>query len=106
MPVLDGHLLCVSLRLQRAVSPVEVAEELDGFRGRIAGLDLPSAPDNPITVLDHDEPPTPRRHAGAGGGMTVTVGRIDVARYTTSGWWRWSTTPSAAPPVRPSSTPS
>jgi aspartate-semialdehyde dehydrogenase len=76
VPVLDGHLLCVSLRLQRAASPNEVAEELAAFRGRIAGLDLPSAPDNPITVLDRDEPQTPRRHAGAGGGMTVTVGRI------------------------------
>ena len=76
VPVLDGHLLCVSLRLRQAASPVEVAEELAAFRGRIAGLDLPSAPDNPITVLDGDEPPTPRRHAGAGGGMTVTIGRI------------------------------
>lgn len=76
VPVLDGHLLCVSLRLRQAASPIEVAEELAAFRGRIAGLDLPSAPDNPITVLAGDEPPTPRRHAGAGGGMTVTVGRI------------------------------
>ena len=76
VPVLDGHLLCVSLRLRRAASPIEVADELTAFRGHIASLDLPSAPDDPITVLDHDEPPTPRRHAGAGGGMTVTVGRI------------------------------
>ena len=76
VPVLDGHLLCVSLRLRRAASPIEVAEELSGFRGRIADLDLPSSPQNPITVLAGDDPPTPRRHADAGDGMTVTVGRI------------------------------
>jgi aspartate-semialdehyde dehydrogenase len=76
VPVLDGHLLCVSLRLRRAASSAEVADELATFRGRIAGLDLPSAPETPITVLAGDEPPTPRRHAWAGGGMTVTVGRI------------------------------
>jgi len=76
VPVLDGHLLCVSLRLRRAASAAEVAVELAAFRGGIASLDLPSAPENPIAVLAGDEPPTPRRHAGVGGGMTVTVGRI------------------------------
>lgn len=76
VPVLDGHLLCVSLRLRRAASPTDVAEELEAFRGHISGLDLPTAPDHPMTVLAGDEPPTPRRHADAGAGMTVTVGRI------------------------------
>jgi aspartate-semialdehyde dehydrogenase len=76
VPVLDGHLLCVSIRLRHAASPEEAAAELADFRPRIADLDLPSAPERPISVLGGDEPPTPRRHASVGEGMTVTIGRI------------------------------
>jgi aspartate-semialdehyde dehydrogenase len=76
VPVLDGHLLCVSVKLKREASPDEVGECLRAFRSAIAGLGLPSAPEHPIQVLDDGEPPRPRLHAGAGAGMTVTVGRI------------------------------
>ena len=41
VPVLDGHLLCIALRLGREASPVEVSECLQRFRGAIDGLDLP-----------------------------------------------------------------
>jgi aspartate-semialdehyde dehydrogenase len=76
VPVLDGHLLCIALRLGREASPLEVSECLQRFRGAIDGLDLPSAPEHPIQVLGDGEAPRPRLHASAGAGMTVTVGRI------------------------------
>jgi aspartate-semialdehyde dehydrogenase len=76
VPVIDGHLLCVSVRLGREASPEEAIEALAGFRGEIADLGLPSAPERPIQVLADGEPPRPRLHAAAGDGMTVTVGRV------------------------------
>ena len=49
---------------------------MDGFRGRPQELRLPTAPERPVRVADGTDRPQPRRDAMAGGGMTVTVGRI------------------------------
>ncbi len=76
VPVVEGHLLCMSLRLHRSATTHEVEDVLSNFRGEIQDLDLPSAPDRPILVLPGDEVPRPRAHSGNGHGMQVTVGRI------------------------------
>lgn len=76
VPVLDGHLECVSVRLRDAASADAVAEAMASFRSPIAGLALPSGPDRPIRVFDDERFPQPRRHANAGGGMQVSVGRV------------------------------
>ena len=39
-------------------------------------LGLPSAPVPPIVVTADESRPQPRRDVNAGGGMTVTVGRV------------------------------
>jgi aspartate-semialdehyde dehydrogenase len=39
-------------------------------------MGLPSAPERPIVVTADEARPQPRRDADAGGGMTVTVGRV------------------------------
>ncbi len=75
VPVVDGHLEAVSLKLRRAASRKQVAEALTGFRP-LAKLDLPSAPADPISVRTEDDRPQPRLDVDREGGMGVTVGRL------------------------------
>ena len=76
VPVMDGHLEAVSVRLGGSPSAADVAETLRSWRSPLAGRDLPTAPETPILVTDEPTAPQPRTHVHLGGGMTVTVGRI------------------------------
>jgi aspartate-semialdehyde dehydrogenase len=76
VPVRDGHLACTSVRFRGDVSPEAVTEALRSFRSPLADTALPSAPDPFLQVLDAPDAPQPQRHVDAGGGMTVSVGRI------------------------------
>ena len=76
VPVIDGHLEAVSVRLSRSASAADVAETMRSWEGALAGMDLPTAPAAPLAVFDDDTSPQPRTHVNLGGGMTVSVGRI------------------------------
>ena len=77
VPVVDGHLECVSVRFARKPASLEeVAETLGTFAPPDDVVGLPSAPDRPIRVLTAPDAPQPRRDVMAGRGMTVSVGRI------------------------------
>ncbi len=76
VPVIDGHLECVSVRLGTRASPAEVAEALASFRAPASVRGLPTAPAQPIRVFEDERFPQPRRHAEAEGGMQVSVGRV------------------------------
>lgn len=76
VPVRDGHLACTSVRFSEEVGPADVRETLDSFRSPLADSSLPSAPEPFLQVLDAPDAPQPQRHVDAGGGMTVSVGRI------------------------------
>lgn len=76
VPVLDGHMLCVSVRLATAFTPAAVREAFAGYQSPIAGFDLPSAPDALVQIFDEPHFPQPRRHAEQGKGMKVSIGRI------------------------------
>lgn len=76
VPVLEGHLECVSLAFERPPTPAEIAATLRGFRALPQELNLPSAPAQPIIVRDEPDRPQPRRDRDAGGGMATVVGRI------------------------------
>lgn len=76
VPVLEGHLECVSVKLQRPASPEDARRAFLDFRNPLADLNLPTAPARFLEVFDDPRFPQPRRHAGLGGGMTVSVGRI------------------------------
>jgi len=84
VPVLDGHLESVTVRLKRKASAADVREALSGFTGEPQRLGLPSAPKRPILVTEAADRPQPRRDRDAGNGMSVTVGRIrpcDIADF-------------------------
>lgn len=74
--VLDGHLEAVSLGFERQPDVEEVLRLLEEFHGVPQEVDLPSAPERPILVLDEEDRPQPKLDRDAGRGMTVTVGRI------------------------------
>jgi aspartate-semialdehyde dehydrogenase len=76
VPVRDGHTACVSVRFADTVGPDAVREALQDYRSPLTAEDLPSVPDTFLHVFDEPDAPQPQRHVHAGGGMTVSVGRI------------------------------
>ncbi len=76
VPVLEGHLECISVKLKRMAGPEAVRDAFLGFQNPIAGLGLPSEPEQLVQVFDDNRFPQPRRHVDLGHGMTVSIGRI------------------------------
>jgi aspartate-semialdehyde dehydrogenase len=76
VPVEHGHTVCLSVGLERAAELPEIVHTLRAWRGQEVCHGLPSAPAPPLDVRDEADRPQPRRDAYAGGGMTVTVGRV------------------------------
>ncbi len=74
--VADGHMVAVRVKLGKRASIDEVREVLASFRSVPQELKLHSAPSQPILVRDENDRPQPRMDRDAGGGMSVTVGRI------------------------------
>jgi aspartate-semialdehyde dehydrogenase len=81
--VRDGHLEAVFIRSKDMPEAERIAKVLSGFKARPQELGLPSAPVQPIIVMDEPDRPQPRLDSGAGfperaKGMAVSVGRIRV----------------------------
>jgi aspartate-semialdehyde dehydrogenase len=76
VPVIEGHLECVSLSLKKVASLSEVREALRSFEVDAALAALPSAVRHPIVVLEDEARPQPRRDVDTGNGMAAVVGRV------------------------------
>ena len=76
VPVLDGHLETVSLKLRNPGTVEEVCEMLDTFQSPLNGLGLPTAPEKFLHRFEDSRFPQPRRHSDLGNGMTVSIGRV------------------------------
>ena len=76
VPVLEGHLECISVSLKKIACLKEVREALRNFQVDAELASLPSAIRNPVVVLDEDDRPQPRRDVHAGNGMAAVVGRV------------------------------
>ncbi|MBC8181387.1 aspartate-semialdehyde dehydrogenase [candidate division KSB1 bacterium] len=76
VPVLDGHLMSVSIKLKNDFEIEEVKELLKNFTAIPQERELPSAPKNPIILMDENDRPQPRLDRDAGNGMSIVVGRI------------------------------
>src|SRR5204862_4894573 len=72
----DGHMVCVSVELERKAKSDEVARVLAQFSSLPQELRLPSAPQRPVIVTDERDRPQPRFDRDAGNGMSAVVGRI------------------------------
>ena len=76
VPVIDGHMVCVSVALRQPHDLASVRAAWSEFRARPQLLELPSAPPQPIIVLDDDDAPQPRLHRDLGDGMAISIGRL------------------------------
>lgn len=76
VPVIDGHTLCLSVKLGTRVDRDQVAEALRGFTSEAQSLGLPSAPEHPVHLLDALDRPQPRLDRDRDRGMAATVGRL------------------------------
>ena len=77
VPVLDGHLACVSVLFGPAKPTREqIIKIWKNFRAAPQELDLPFAPKQPIIYLDQENRPQPRQDRLNDKGMAVTVGRL------------------------------
>lgn len=74
--VADGHLACVSVKLEKKAAADEIIEAWRAFQGDPQKLQLPLAPKHPIIYLENERHPQPKLHRGLGDGMTVSVGRL------------------------------
>lgn len=74
--VTDGHLAAVRVKLSRPAELEEVHLALESWSSLPQELRLHSAPRQPIIVRTEPDRPQPRLDRDAGGGMSVTVGRI------------------------------
>ena len=77
VPTIDGHLMTISLSVRGDVPTIDdVKDALRAFKGIPQELDLPSAPRQPIHVLEEPDRPQPRLDRDRERGMAVSVGRI------------------------------
>ncbi|MDZ7296255.1 MAG: aspartate-semialdehyde dehydrogenase [candidate division KSB1 bacterium] len=72
----EGHLLSVSVELERKADLQEVQQAFITYISPLAGLGLPSAPARPVVFTTEPCRPQPLRDREAAGGMAVTVGRL------------------------------
>ncbi len=77
VPVRDGHMEAVSVTLGRTdVSPDDLVEAFESFRGAPQELGLPSAPERPVLVMRQKDRPQPLLDRDRGGAMSTVVGRV------------------------------
>ena len=71
----DGHTECVSIKLKRKATREEVLAAWSEF-APLAGMKLPSAPEQPVEFDANPDRPQPRLDKMRGHGMAATVGRL------------------------------
>ncbi|MGH9840618.1 MAG: aspartate-semialdehyde dehydrogenase [Blastocatellia bacterium] len=76
VPVQDGHLESVRVKLARQTTVEEVAAALASFTGLPQELKLPTAPARPVIVRAEKDRPQTRLDRDAENGMATVVGRI------------------------------
>ncbi|MEO8194627.1 MAG: aspartate-semialdehyde dehydrogenase [Gemmatimonadales bacterium] len=72
----NGHTVCIAASFHQRATAEQALDALRSWRGDESTWDLPSRPEKPLLVRDEDNRPQPQRDVGAGGGMTVSVGRV------------------------------
>ena len=75
-PVVDGHLVNMSVDLEAKPELDEIVAAWEAFRGPSPVTQLPSAPERPVQYLPQIDRPQIRRDRNAGNGMATSVGRL------------------------------
>ena len=80
VPVVDGHLVAVHVKLRGAPALADIEEALRTFVGP---YELPSSPQPLVHLTSRRDRPAPRSDAMAGNGMAITVGRLEACPVMT-----------------------
>ena len=76
VPVLDGHMAHVFLKLRKAAALEEIRRCLGEFGGSPSLPELPTLPRQPLAVRSESDRPQPRLDIDAEAGMAASVGRL------------------------------
>lgn len=76
VPVLDGHMACISVKFKTRPTKEEVLSLWNAFQGAPQKMQLPSAPKRPLIYREEKDRPQPRLDRDAEKGMAVTMGRL------------------------------
>jgi len=76
VPVIDGHMVTVSVSLDTKPSLDEVIAAWESYRGYEPVATLPSAPQPPLEYHTQIDRPQSRRDRNAGNGMATSIGRL------------------------------
>ncbi|HKJ45637.1 MAG TPA: aspartate-semialdehyde dehydrogenase [Balneolales bacterium] len=80
VPVIEGHLLSVTLKLKKVPSSIkDVKAAIRDWKSPIADLNLPTAPEVALKLYDEPSYPQPRLHAYEGNGLQTSIGRLRKA---------------------------
>ena len=83
VPVMDGHLESVVVDFEDPIDANTITKVMNGFTGEPQVLNLPTAPDRPLIIMQEADRPQPKRDLSIiepDFGMAVKVGRIRVHR--------------------------
>lgn len=72
----DGHLACLSVKLQKKAKRDEIIAAWNDYQGEPQRLNLPMAPQQPIVYLENERHPQPKLHRNLENGMVVSIGRL------------------------------
>jgi aspartate-semialdehyde dehydrogenase len=76
VPVIDGHLVNISVELEARPTFSDILDAWQAFCGPDPVPLLPSAPEKPVIYLPQTDRPQPRRDRMIGNGMTTSIGRL------------------------------
>jgi aspartate-semialdehyde dehydrogenase len=85
VPVLDGHLVSISVRLAESVTEADIIRAWQEFTGSEPVIGLPSAPAHPLVWRSEPDRPQPRRDRDEGRGMATVIGRLRPCQVM-KGW--------------------
>ncbi len=74
--VVDGHTVTASVGFSSRPEIEEARQAIEAFKGLPQERNLPSAPPKPVVYMPEQDRPQPRRDAGRGQGMVISVGRL------------------------------
>ncbi len=76
VPVSDGHLASISVKLDRSASPAEAIAAFEAWRPPAVCAELPSSPERVLIYRHESDRPQPRLDRDAESGLAWTVGKV------------------------------
>jgi len=81
VPVLYGHTESVFIETAEGCTVNDLEEAWMGYRGEPQRLQLPTAPKQPVVVVDANDRPQPRFDASMEGGMVAVIGGVQANAF-------------------------